>query len=140
MVDAYLKPPTNGVLHAYLTIHNTGDASDRLLRVSTPSAARAGLVTAAGSALPGITIPAHGTVWLAPYGDSIVLSGLTPLDKPGATIPLDLTFATSGTVYMFAPVGPPGSLTMQGVMQATMAEPGAMRHAMTPQQMNDTGQ
>ena len=140
MVDAYLKPPSGGVLHAYLIIRNTGDAPDRLLGVSTPSAARANLVTASGSALPEITIPAHGTVSLAPSGDSIVLSGLTQPDKPGATIPLDLRFASSGTVYMFAPVGPPGSLTMQGVMQATMAEPGAMRHPMTPQQMKEMGQ
>ena len=140
MVDAYLKPPSDGVVHAYLIIRNAGNASDRLLGVSTPSAARAGLVTASGSVLPGITIPAHGTVTLEPSGDSIVLSGLTQPAKPGATIPLDLTFATSGTVYMFAPVGPPGSLTMQGIMQATMSEPGAMRHGMTPQQMKETGQ
>ena len=140
MVDAYLKPPTGGELHAYLIIRNAGDAPDRLLGVSTPSATRAGLVTATGSALPGITIPAHSAVSLDPSGDSIVLSELTQPVKAGATIPLDLKFATSGTVYMFAPVGPPGSLTMQGVMQATMSEPDAMRHGMTPQQMKDMGQ
>jgi Cu+-exporting ATPase len=142
MDGAYLKPPAGGVVHAYLTIRNSGDTPDRLVGISTPSASptRAELVTASGSALSAITIPAHSTVTFTPRGDSIALWGLTRTAKPGATIPLDLTFATSGTVYMFAPVGPPGSLTMQGVMQATMSEPDAMRHGMTAQQMKETGQ
>jgi copper(I)-binding protein len=119
MLNAYLDPPVDGTVHAYLTIRNNGDAPDRLVGVSSPWANSISLVDGSSSKpLPWITVPAHGSVTLKPGDYSILLADLTRTPKLGDTIPLDLDYATSGTVYTFAPVGPASSLTVQKVMDA----------------------
>jgi copper(I)-binding protein len=119
MVNAYLDPPSGGTVRAYVVIKNNGGSPDRLVGGSSPWATTISLVQGSSSAgLPWVTVPAHGSVTLKPGGYSILLSGLTRTPKPGDTIQLNLNFASSGTVYVFAPVGPASSLTVQDVMDA----------------------
>ena len=119
MLNAYLDPPVDGTVHGYLTIRNNGDAADRLVSVSSPWASTISLVKGSSTTpLPWITVPAHGSITLKPGGYSLLLTDLTRTPKLGDTIPLDLNYATSGTVYAFAPVGPASSLTVQEVMDA----------------------
>jgi len=119
MVDAYLALPSGNADHAYLTIKNNGGSADRLVSVACPWASSVTLTDGSSpTALPWITIPAHSTVVLKPGGYAIALNGLTRTPVPGDPIELDLNFATSGTVYSYAPVGPKTPLTVQQVMDA----------------------
>lgn len=117
MDNAYLTAPSDGQVHGYMVIKNNGDSPDRLVSISSPWATTISLTKGASStALPWITIPAHSTVTLKPGGYSFVLSKLARTPKLGDTIPLTVSFAGSGTVYVFAPEGPASSLTVQKVM------------------------
>jgi copper(I)-binding protein len=119
MVNAYLDPPSGGTVRAYVVIKNNGGSPDRLVGASSPWATSISLTQGSSTAsLPWITVPAHGSVTLKPGGYSVLLSGLTRTPKPGDTIQLNLNFASSGTVYVFAPVGPSSSLTVEDVMDA----------------------
>ncbi|MBC3841696.1 copper chaperone PCu(A)C [Streptacidiphilus sp. 4-A2] len=119
MVNAYLTPPSDGTVRAYVVIRNNGGSPDRLVGASSPWATSISLAQGSSPAsLPWITVPAHGSVTLKPGGYSIVLSGLTRTPKAGDTIQLNLNFASSGTVFVFAPEGPSGSLTVEDVMDA----------------------
>ena len=121
MTDAHLDPPAHsgGPVYAYITVSNNGGTADRLVGASSPWAKEISLVDADSPAsLPWITVPAHGSVTLRANGDRIALTSLTREPKLGDTIQLDLNFASSGTVYVFAPVGPASSLTVQDVMNA----------------------
>jgi copper(I)-binding protein len=70
------------------------------------------------ASLPWITVPAHGSVTLKASADHMVLSDLKRVPKAGDTMQLNLNFADSGTVYVFAPVGPADSLTVLDVVNA----------------------
>jgi copper(I)-binding protein len=119
MVNAYLTAPAQGTVRAYVVIKNNGGSADRLVGASSPWATAISLAQGSSPAsLPWITIPAHSTVTLKPGGYSILLSGLTRTPKAGDTIQLNLNFASSGTVYVFAPEGPASSLTVEDVMDA----------------------
>ncbi|QMU76272.1 copper chaperone PCu(A)C [Streptacidiphilus sp. PB12-B1b] len=119
MVNAYLTAPSDGTVRAYVVIKNNGGTADRLVGASSPWATSISLAEGSSPAsLPWITIPAHSTVTLKPGGYSVLLSGLTRTPKAGDTIQLNLNFAASGTVYVFAPEGPASSLTVQDVMDA----------------------
>lgn len=117
MVNAYLDPADGGQVRGYMVIKNNGDSADRLVSITSPWASNITLNDGASStALPWITIPAHSTVTLKPGGYSFVMSGLARTPKLGDTIALTVSFANSGTVYIFAPEGPASSLTVQKVM------------------------
>ncbi|MFC5910699.1 copper chaperone PCu(A)C [Streptacidiphilus monticola] len=122
MRDPYLTPPasgsTAGPVYAYVTIRNSGGTADRLVSVSTPWAGSVSLQDAKGVAQPWITVPADGSVDLRPGGYRIALTQLKRVPKLHDTIQLDLSFAESGTVHVWAPVGPADSLTVEDVMHA----------------------
>ena len=116
-LNAYLDPAGGGEVRGYMVIKNNGDSPDRLVSITSPWASTITLTNGTSSAaLPWITVPAHSTVTLKPGGYSFVLSDLTRTPKRGDTIPLTVSFANSGTVYIFAPEGPASSLTVQMVM------------------------
>ncbi|QMU69004.1 copper chaperone PCu(A)C [Streptacidiphilus sp. P02-A3a] len=117
MVNAYLAPASGGEVRGYMVIKNNGDSADRLVSITSPWASTITLNEGTSStALPWITVPAHGTVTLKPGGYSFVMSDLARTPKLGDTIALTVSFADSGTVYVFAPEGPASSLTVQKVM------------------------
>ncbi|WP_165845489.1 copper chaperone PCu(A)C [Streptacidiphilus pinicola] len=120
LFSSYLDPPVRaaGPVEAYLTIRNSGASPDRLLDVSTPWATTVRLVDASGRAQPWITVPASGSVTLRPGALHLELSGLRRTPKLHDVIQLDLTFAQSGTVHAWAPVGPANTLTVEQVMHA----------------------
>lgn len=93
----------NGV--SYMTIHNSGTGSDRLIGVSTHIADRAELHAHEMKgdvmkmrALDAIDIPAGGMVEFKPGGLHIMLFGLkTPLKK-GLSFPMRVKFESAGEV------------------------------------------
>lgn len=96
---------------AYMTVRNTGDQPDRLLRVETPVAARAEVhamveeddimkMRPAGD----LEIPPGGEVRLEPGGLHLMLMHLERPLEEGATIPLTLVFERAGEVSVDAPV------------------------------------
>ncbi|MHA6765119.1 copper chaperone PCu(A)C [Streptacidiphilus sp. PAMC 29251] len=121
MTDAHLDPPAagGGTVYAYVTVRNNGGTADRLVGASSPWAGKISVVSGASAgSVPWITVPAHGSVTLKADTQRLALSDLKRVPKVGDTIQLDLNFATSGTVYVFAPVGPVGSLTVLDVVNA----------------------
>jgi copper(I)-binding protein len=97
----------------YLTISNLTGSPDELLSARSPVSSRVVLTrqaAAAGSgpALPGLAIPAHGTVTLSPFGDDVVFLHPAPL-QVGQLVPLTLTFRQAGRVTVEATVTPPGA-------------------------------
>ncbi|MEY9967079.1 copper(I)-binding protein [Streptacidiphilus sp. MAP12-16] len=121
MTDAHLDPPAGpaGPVYAYISIRNNGGTADRLVGASSPWAGRITLVQGSSpAALPWITVPAAGSVTLSAGAQKIELTDLKRVPKLGDTIQLDLNFASSGTVHVFAPVGPASSLTVLDVMNA----------------------
>ncbi len=120
MTAAHLDPPatSGGPVYAYVTVRNNGGTADRLVGASSPWARKISVVSGSNAVVPWVTIPAHGSVTLKADADRLALSDLTRVPKLGDTIQLDLNFATSGTVYVFAPVGPAGSQTVVDVMNA----------------------
>jgi copper(I)-binding protein len=121
MADAHLDPPASsgGPVYAYVTVRNNGGTADRLVGASSPWAGKINVVSgASATTVPWVTVPAHGSVTLRADTDRLALTDLKRVPKLGDTIQLDLNFATSGTVYVFAPVGPVGSLTVLDVVNA----------------------
>ncbi|MEY9877002.1 copper(I)-binding protein [Streptacidiphilus sp. MAP12-33] len=120
LLSPYLDPPgqASGPVDAYLTLRNGGGSADRLLDVTTPWATTVRLVSGSGQSQPWITIAAGSSLTLRPGGLHLELTGLRRTPKLHDVIQLDLTFAQSGTVHVFAPVGPAGSLTVEDVMHA----------------------
>jgi periplasmic copper chaperone A len=95
----------------YVTFVNDGAQSDKLLGVSSPIAAHAGLHTdeKIGDVnhmhpLPSIDIPAGKTVELKPGEMHIMLEGLQHPLKEGEMIPLTLTLQNEGEVKVEAMV------------------------------------
>jgi len=90
----------------YLTIENHGQADDRLVGVSSPSAARAevhqmsmdGGVMRMRPAQGGIAIAAGKSVTLTPNGYHIMLVGLNAPLKQGDKVAVTLTFEKAGKV------------------------------------------
>ncbi|SEM42652.1 copper chaperone PCu(A)C [Streptacidiphilus jiangxiensis] len=120
LLSPYLDPPkqASGPVEAYLSLRNGGGSADRLLDVSTPWATTVRLVDGSGRTQPWIGVPADATLSLHPGGLHLELSGLRRTPALHDVIQLDLTFAQSGTVHVWAPVGPANSLTVEEVMHA----------------------
>ena len=88
----------------YLTVHNRGTATDRLIAVSTPIAKRAALHTHKMDKgvmrmhpVETIELAQGKTIALAPGGTHIMLMGLKYPLREGGTFPLTLTFAEAGS-------------------------------------------
>lgn len=116
---ARATPPTARAGAAYFTVHNTGSNDDRLVSVSSPVASMAGVhqMTMNGDMMKmsevkgGLTIPAAGTVTLAPSGYHVMLIGMKHGLMQGSIIPLTLTFANAGSINIEVQVeaiGAPG--------------------------------
>ncbi len=97
----------------YLTIRNVTGSADELIAVRTPVAARVMLATrpdlgSAPSAVPALTVPAHGTLALTPVTDDVILQD-PALFENQATVPLTLVFRNAGEVTVDAGVTVPGT-------------------------------
>ena len=111
VTDAFVPVPATADASVYLKISNSGDADDRLLKVTTSKAAGAMLhqteIDADGRAsMKGIgtlRIPAGKTVELSPGGFHLMMMQPQPL-ADGDTVDLTLTFQTSGTKRVTAEV------------------------------------
>lgn len=89
---------------AYMTLHNSGDASDRLLGVTTPMAGEAAVHSHGTDAATGPGVDAGGTLSLSPDGPHIVLGRLHADLAAGGTAPLTLVFQRAGEVTVAAAV------------------------------------
>ena len=101
---------TSGVV--YMTLTNHGATADRLISITTPAAGMAMLhasVDAGGVSsmkeMPGLEIPAGGSVEMKPGSLHIMLMGLNAPLKKGDTLKLMLTFEHAGQVDVDAKVG-----------------------------------
>jgi copper(I)-binding protein len=99
---------------AYFAITNGGSAPDRLVGVRTPVAEVVEIhETVLTDGMMGmrpvasVTIPAGGTVAMAPGGTHVMLIGLTGELRAGSSFQITLTFERAGTVV--ATVGVRGS-------------------------------
>lgn len=86
---------------AYLTIRNVSGTPDELTGARTPAARRVAL------ARP-VTIPAHGTVTLTPFGTDLTVIGPRRLTD-GQHVALILVFRHAGPVTVPATVTAPGT-------------------------------
>jgi periplasmic copper chaperone A len=99
---------------AFMTIANTGTATDRLTGGSTPVAGRVEIhtMTMENDVMrmrqleDGLEIPAGGEVTLKPGSFHVMLMDLKQPLKAGEKVPLTLTFAGAGTVEATLDVRP----------------------------------
>ena len=99
----------------YMTLHNGGSESDRLVTVLTPMA-RADLHSSVEEKnvvrmqkVDAIELSPGGSVPLQPGGLHIMLVGLDPNVKPGTSIALTLRFERAGDIVINVPVLAPGA-------------------------------
>jgi len=102
---------------AFLSVANKGSASDRLIGVQSPAAAKSALhnsVMEDGvmkmNHVMAIDIPAGGMTMLKPGGFHIMLMGVTTLLKEGDMFPVTLTFEKAGKVLIMVHVGKAGAM------------------------------
>lgn len=101
---AYLRQsPPGGGAAAYCTIYNVSDAPDTLQSVASGAGALA-MVHLDPGAAGDLTIPAHGSLRLAPGVGQVVLGQLYGPLRAGQTVDLEFTFAKAGQVLVIAPV------------------------------------
>lgn len=107
----WVRPTTNEVSAAYLTVHNSGEA-DALVKASTPLTSTVQLheVITEGSSSKmqekpgGFPVPADGMLELKPGGFHIMMMDLKAPIEIGQTVSLTLTFEKAGEVAIEAPV------------------------------------
>ena len=97
----------------YLTIRNLTGQADELTGVSSPAAPRVELITRQRVGGPravvhSLTVPAHGTLTLTPFGDDVVLENPVPYETR-ASVPLVLTFKHTGKLTVHATVSAVGT-------------------------------
>ena len=102
-----------GTATTFLTIRNLSGTPDELIAARSPLARQVTLTERTGPAGPrtavaGLTIPAHGTLTLSPFGNDLVLQDPAPFETAG-TVPLILTFRNAGIVTIEATVTAPGT-------------------------------
>jgi copper(I)-binding protein len=114
--NARPTPPGARTGGVYLTLHNAGRESDRLVRVASPAADTAELhsMTMDGNvmrmrAVPAIDVPAGARVALASGGYHVMLIGLHKPLAAGGSVPLTLTFERAGSVDVTADVEAAGA-------------------------------
>ncbi|MEI4231968.1 copper chaperone PCu(A)C [Roseovarius sp. D22-M7] len=98
---------------AFMVIYNHGDAADRLIGVTSPAAEKVQLHTHREDdgvmrmihVEEGFELPAgDGRLVMKRGGDHVMFMGLTAPFEQGDTIPLTLTFETSGEMTLDVPV------------------------------------
>lgn len=100
-------PPSAPNAAAFLTLHNQGEAADRLLAASSPQAQKVELhehVHQGGmmkmQQVQGIDVPAGAEVKLQPMGYHVMLFGVKQQLKDGERFPLTLRFEKAGEVQV----------------------------------------
>jgi copper(I)-binding protein len=97
----------------FLTIRNLSGTPDELIAARSPLARQVTLTERTGPAAPripvaGLTIPAHGTLTLSPFGADVILQDPSPFENL-PSVPLTLTFRHAGTITIQASVTAPGT-------------------------------
>lgn len=139
--DAWARPTLGAgrTTAAYVIITNSGSNADRLTAVDAPGAGSVEIHTAGMEngvmrmrRLEGLDIPAGETVAMAPGGYHIMIIDVEEPVQVGATVPLTLTFETSGNVTIDATVSmtPPASTDSAPVenMGESMGDHQGMMH------------
>lgn len=117
--DAWARatPPRAPAGGAFVTITNTGDATDNLVGASANVAKTVELHTHIHEgdvmrmvAVGSIEVPAGKTVAMVPGGLHIMLIGLHEPLKEGTSFPLELEFAQAGKVTVTVDVKPVGAM------------------------------
>ena len=88
----------------FADINNTGMFEDVLVRVETPIAKRAQLVSQSGAPLTRLTVPGTSRVRLHPGGERVALSDLTRELKAGEVVIVTLHFSKSGALGVVSSV------------------------------------
>lgn len=111
-VRASVPGQVNGA--GYVQIDNKAKQGDRLISASASGVNRVELhtiITENGVAkmreVPGIDVPASGSVKLSPGGFHIMFLGLSEPFKAGATVPVTLKFEKAGEVKVNFEIKPP---------------------------------
>lgn len=102
-----------GPADTYLVIRDLTSTADELVAVRTPVASHVVLTERTGlggkqAVVPGLAIPANGTLTLSPVTADVVLENPSPFEAT-KDVPLTLVFRHAGTVTIEAPVTPPGT-------------------------------
>ena len=99
----------------YVSVHNVGAVSDRLLRTSTPVAARSEFQGAQPEGavmrmrpVPALELPVGGSIEMSSAGLHIMLLDLQQPLRAGAQFPLRLEFARAGALDIQVTVTPIG--------------------------------
>ena len=97
----------------YLTLRNLTGQADQLTAVTSPLARRVVLtqrrsLTGPRTVVRELTVPAHGTLTLTPFGDDVILENPATYENRGS-VPLVLTFRHAGKIAVSAAVSAPGS-------------------------------
>lgn len=116
--EPWARPSSVQLLEAggFLTITNTGPASDRLVGASSPAAASIEIhaikVQGANVKMRALTdgLAVHGgvTMTLKPRGYHLQLHGLKVPLRTGGRLPVTLTFEKAGPIEVDFPVRSPG--------------------------------
>jgi len=88
----------------FVDINSTGMFEDALLRVETPIAKRAQLLTQTGELLPRLAVPGTSLVRLHPGGERVALSELTRELQAGEVVLVTLLSEQSGALRVVSPV------------------------------------
>jgi hypothetical protein len=88
----------------FVDINSTGMFEDALVRVETPIAKRAQLLTQAGEPLIKITVAPTALTRLHSAGERVALSELTRELQPGEVVIVTLYFEKSGALGVVSPV------------------------------------
>lgn len=113
---ARATPPTAPTAGGFLTITNSGTASDRLVSASSPAAASVqihemkmeGNVMRMRELEHGLEIAPGATVTLGPGNLHLMMMGLKAPFKPGEKVPVTLVFEKAGKIDVELSVVPMG--------------------------------
>jgi copper(I)-binding protein len=108
VVDPYIPQPASAdVAAGYLVVRNEGDASDRLVAVTSPFAPSAQIHETRGNSMrqvDGLDIPAHGQGVLGRGNMHLMFVDPTRQLKKGESVDVTLTFAKSEPITVRVPV------------------------------------
>lgn len=122
VIGAWVKLPVvpGRPAAGYLTVSGAGQ-DDRLLSVASPKTQRIELhrTSQSGGVMrmekqESFAVPARGSLAFAPRGNHLMLFGLDPGVKPGATLPLTLRFERAGNLTVQAMVHAATDQPMEG--------------------------
>jgi copper(I)-binding protein len=106
------QPASTDVAAAYLTVANRGTVADTITKVTTSVTLDVRAMTEATSGGIGtmtefsVTVPAHGSISLAPGHAHLMLQKPTRLLRDGDKVSMTITFSHAGTITLTLPVVP----------------------------------